>query len=98
MRRQVLERGITVGVIGTPAELIYNYEHIGNGVKSVIEIAEGRHPFCSKIANVSKLLYVSIEEKNNNKHLGKTSNGNCWRASFIKIRRLKHSSCYSYHE
>jgi NADH dehydrogenase (ubiquinone) Fe-S protein 1 len=31
--------------------LTYPYMHLGNSTKTLLEIAEGRHPFCTKIAN-----------------------------------------------
>lgn len=42
---------LKVAVIGTPADLTYDYLHLGNSTKTLVEIAEGRHPFCGRLAN-----------------------------------------------
>ncbi len=47
IRRQVLERDVHVAVLGTPAELTYEYTHLGNNAQTLVELAEGRHPFCA---------------------------------------------------
>lgn len=38
-------------MIGTAQDLTYDYIHLGNSTKTLLEIAEGKHPFCSKLAN-----------------------------------------------
>jgi NADH dehydrogenase (ubiquinone) Fe-S protein 1 len=40
-----------VGYIGPAADFNYDHQHLGKGVKTLIEIAEGRHPFCSALLN-----------------------------------------------
>jgi NADH dehydrogenase (ubiquinone) Fe-S protein 1 len=45
------KNNLKVAMIGTPADLTYDYIHLGNSPKTLIEIAEGRHPFCGRIAN-----------------------------------------------
>lgn len=42
---------LKVGLIGTASDLTYDYLHLGTSVKTLLEIAEGRHPFCTRIAN-----------------------------------------------
>lgn len=49
--RAVKNGHLRVAVLGTPVELTYEYTHLGNSTKTLLEIAEGRHPFCTKLAN-----------------------------------------------
>jgi len=53
IRKSVNKDGLKVGLIGSPYDLTYNYEHIGTSTKTLLDLYEGRHPFCSRIANVS---------------------------------------------
>ncbi len=50
IRKAVNKNGLEVGLIGSPYDLSYEYNHIGSSTKSLIDIIEGKHPFCSKIA------------------------------------------------
>lgn len=50
IRKAVNKNGLEVGVIGSPYDLSYEYNHIGSSTKSLVDIIEGKHPFCSKIA------------------------------------------------
>jgi NADH dehydrogenase/NADH:ubiquinone oxidoreductase subunit G len=52
IRKAVGKNNLKVGVIGSAVDLNYNYEHLGNTTNILKEIVEGRHPFCSRIANV----------------------------------------------
>jgi NADH dehydrogenase (ubiquinone) Fe-S protein 1 len=56
IRRAVNKDGLKVGLIGSSYDLAYDYEHLGSTTKTLIDIYEGRHPFCSRIAQV--LIYV----------------------------------------
>ncbi|XP_062150827.1 NADH dehydrogenase [ubiquinone] iron-sulfur protein 1, mitochondrial [Alnus glutinosa] len=40
-----------VGYIGPAADFNYDHQHLGTGPQTLIEIAEGRHPFCSALLN-----------------------------------------------
>ncbi|XP_059450023.1 NADH dehydrogenase [ubiquinone] iron-sulfur protein 1, mitochondrial [Corylus avellana] len=40
-----------VGYIGPAADFNYDHQHLGIGPQTLIEIAEGRHPFCSALLN-----------------------------------------------
>lgn len=50
IRKAVNKHNLPVGLIGSPYDLTYNYTHIGNTTKSLVDIINGTHPFCSKIA------------------------------------------------
>jgi NADH dehydrogenase (ubiquinone) Fe-S protein 1 len=49
--RQTRYNNLKVAVIGSAIDLTYDYMHLGNSTKTLVEIAEGRHPFCTRLAN-----------------------------------------------
>nr|XP_023922068.1 NADH dehydrogenase [ubiquinone] iron-sulfur protein 1, mitochondrial isoform X1 [Quercus suber]XP_023922069.1 NADH dehydrogenase [ubiquinone] iron-sulfur protein 1, mitochondrial isoform X2 [Quercus suber]XP_023922070.1 NADH dehydrogenase [ubiquinone] iron-sulfur protein 1, mitochondrial isoform X3 [Quercus suber] len=51
IRKTVRANQAKVGYIGPPTDLNYDHQHLGTGPKTLIELAEGRHPFCSALAN-----------------------------------------------
>jgi NADH dehydrogenase (ubiquinone) Fe-S protein 1 len=55
IRKAVIKNNLSVGLIGSPYQLSYDYDHIGTNVKSLIDILDGKHPFAARIANVNKL-------------------------------------------
>ncbi len=52
IRKAVKKEDLKVGLIGSQHDLTYDYEHLGTTTKTLLDIYEGRHPFCSRIANV----------------------------------------------
>lgn len=52
IRKSFLEHNLKVGVVGSSASLTYDFEHLGNTVQTLVDIFNGTHPFCAKIANV----------------------------------------------
>ncbi|MFO0515292.1 MAG: NADH-quinone oxidoreductase subunit NuoG, partial [bacterium] len=50
IRKAVSKSGLKVGLLGSPYDLTYEYTHIGTTTKALVELMEGTHPFCSKIA------------------------------------------------
>ena len=52
IRKAVGRNDTKVGLIGSATDLTYDYEHLGNTTKTLIDIVEGRHPFSARIANV----------------------------------------------
>lgn len=48
--KAVKHSGLKVALIGTPVDLGYDYIHLGNTAKSLVEIAEGTHPFSARLA------------------------------------------------
>ncbi len=50
LRKGALYHGLTVGSIGTPVDLTYPVQHLGNTLDTLSEIAEGRHPFAEELA------------------------------------------------
>uniref|UniRef100_A0A2P2JI87 NADH dehydrogenase n=1 Tax=Rhizophora mucronata TaxID=61149 RepID=A0A2P2JI87_RHIMU len=51
IRKTVRASNAKVGYIGPPTDFYYDYQHLGTGPETLIEIVEGRNPFCSTIKN-----------------------------------------------
>lgn len=49
IRKTVRATQAKVGYIGPQADFNYDYKHLGTGPKTLLELAEGRHPFWSAI-------------------------------------------------
>ncbi|XP_020588123.1 NADH dehydrogenase [ubiquinone] iron-sulfur protein 1, mitochondrial [Phalaenopsis equestris] len=49
IRKTVRATQAKVAYIGPPTDFNYDHEHIGTGPRTLLDIAEGRHPFCSAI-------------------------------------------------
>lgn len=56
--KNVRHNDLKVAVLGTPADLTYDYMHLGNSTKTLLEIAEGRHPFCTRLANAKRPMVI----------------------------------------
>uniref|UniRef100_A0A1E5WIU5 NADH dehydrogenase [ubiquinone] iron-sulfur protein 1, mitochondrial n=1 Tax=Dichanthelium oligosanthes TaxID=888268 RepID=A0A1E5WIU5_9POAL len=48
-----------VGYIGPPADFNYDHEHLGTGPQTLVEIAEGRHPFCSVLQSAKNPVIIA---------------------------------------
>ena len=51
IRKSVRATQAKVGYIGPATDFNYDHQHLGTGPRTLLEIAEGRHPFCSAILN-----------------------------------------------
>ncbi|XP_064949508.1 NADH dehydrogenase [ubiquinone] iron-sulfur protein 1, mitochondrial-like [Musa acuminata AAA Group] len=49
IRKTVRATQAKVACIGSPSDFNYDHQHIGTGPETLLEIAEGRHPFCSTL-------------------------------------------------
>ncbi|CAL9201023.1 unnamed protein product [Musa hybrid cultivar] len=49
IRKTVRATQAKVAYIGSPSDFNYDHQHIGTGPETLLEIAEGRHPFCSTL-------------------------------------------------
>ena len=58
IRKAVVKNNLQVGIVGTPYDLTYEFDHLGTSPKTVIDILDGKHPFSAKIANVSYNHYI----------------------------------------
>lgn len=46
IRQRWLRGGLTVGTIGAPVRLTYDHQNLGLTPASLLELANGNHPFC----------------------------------------------------
>lgn len=51
IRKAVRAGHAKVASVGPPTDLAYEHQHLGIGPETLIQIAEGRHPFCSTLAS-----------------------------------------------
>ncbi|CAN0063423.1 unnamed protein product [Ectocarpus sp. 12 AP-2014] len=58
IRQRWLRGGLTVGTIGAPVRLTYDAENLGLTPASLVELAEGKHPFCKALAAAEKPLIL----------------------------------------
>ncbi|XP_068659883.1 NADH dehydrogenase [ubiquinone] iron-sulfur protein 1, mitochondrial-like [Aristolochia californica] len=49
IRKTVGAKQAKVAYIGSTTDFNYDHQHLGTGPQTLIEIAEGRHPFCSSL-------------------------------------------------
>jgi NADH dehydrogenase (ubiquinone) Fe-S protein 1 len=73
IRKAVVKNNLQVGLIGSAYDLNYDYDHLGTSPKTLIDILDGKHPFCSRISNVNYILV---------KFLVKTAHDDSWFFSF----------------
>lgn len=52
IRKAVVKNGLKVGLVGSPYNLTYDYDHLGSTPKTLLDILDGKHPFSARIANV----------------------------------------------
>jgi len=60
--KAVNHNGLKVALLGSAVDLTYKYTHLGNSTQTLLDIAEGRHPFCAQLAN-AKLPMVLVGAK-----------------------------------
>ncbi|CAH1788598.1 unnamed protein product [Owenia fusiformis] len=58
-RKSWLHNDLQVAVVGSPVDLTYDYEHLGDSTKVLEELANGTHPF-SKVLNEAKRPMVVV--------------------------------------
>ncbi len=83
LRKQFLKEDIKIGLIGNPVDLTYPYDHLGCSTKTLIEITEGRHPYCKFLRKAKNPMVIFgtefLKRKDSNalinlhKYLGKYS-------------------------
>ncbi|GAV60468.1 Molybdopterin domain-containing protein/DUF1982 domain-containing protein/NADH-G_4Fe-4S_3 domain-containing protein/Fer2_4 domain-containing protein [Cephalotus follicularis] len=90
IRKAVREAHAKVGYIGSPTDFNYDYQHLGLGPETLLEIAEGRHPFCKTISNAKNPVIIvgaGLFERNDNNAIFSTveaiaKNGNVIRSDW----------------
>ena len=58
IRKRWLEGGLSVGLVGTPADLTYKVESLGAGAQSLKEIADGSHAFADVLKNAKRPMLI----------------------------------------
>lgn len=58
LRRRVFHDGVRVASVGPNVPLTYEYEHLGDSVAQLLELANGTHPFCEVLAGAQKPLVL----------------------------------------
>jgi NADH dehydrogenase (ubiquinone) Fe-S protein 1 len=53
IRKAVVKNDLQVGLIGTPYDLTYEFDHLGTSPKTLIDLLDGKHPFSARISNVN---------------------------------------------
>ncbi|MDF1790623.1 MAG: NADH-quinone oxidoreductase subunit NuoG [Thalassobaculaceae bacterium] len=53
IRKRWMQGPVSIGLIGAPVDLTYDYEHLGAGPKTLSEIADGSHAF-AKVLKAAK--------------------------------------------
>nr|NP_044753.1 NADH dehydrogenase subunit 11 [Reclinomonas americana]O21241.1 RecName: Full=NADH-ubiquinone oxidoreductase 75 kDa subunit; AltName: Full=Complex I-75kD; Short=CI-75kD; AltName: Full=NADH dehydrogenase subunit 11 [Reclinomonas americana]AAD11868.1 NADH dehydrogenase subunit 11 [Reclinomonas americana] len=58
IRKRYLQGNYSVYSVGPTNNLTYNTENLGNDISTLLEISEGRHPFCKKLMKSKKPLII----------------------------------------
>ncbi|XP_039613802.1 NADH-ubiquinone oxidoreductase 75 kDa subunit, mitochondrial [Polypterus senegalus] len=58
IRKSWLHNELQVALIGSPVDLSYTYNHLGESTQVLQEIASGRHPFCQVLKQAKKPMVV----------------------------------------
>lgn len=58
IRQRWLRGGLTVGTIGAPVRLTYDHQNLGLTPATLIDLANGNHPFCEALAAAEKPLIL----------------------------------------
>ena len=58
IRKQYMRHNITIGLVGSPVDLTYPYLHLGATTKTLIQIGEGKHPFCKSLRQAKRPLII----------------------------------------
>uniref|UniRef100_A0A0C9RM95 TSA: Wollemia nobilis Ref_Wollemi_Transcript_11230_2951 transcribed RNA sequence n=1 Tax=Wollemia nobilis TaxID=56998 RepID=A0A0C9RM95_9CONI len=58
IRKAVRAGHAKVASVGPTMDLAYDHEHLGVGPETLIQIAEGRHPFCSTLASAKNPVII----------------------------------------
>ncbi|KAJ0987591.1 hypothetical protein J5N97_005947 [Dioscorea zingiberensis] len=58
IRKTVKANQAKVAYIGPPTDINYEHQHIGTGPQTLLEIVEGRHPFCSTLLSAKNPVII----------------------------------------
>ncbi|KAL5217686.1 hypothetical protein ABZP36_018370 [Zizania latifolia] len=59
IRKTVRATQAKVAYIGPPTDFNYDHEHLGTGPQTLVEIVEGRHPFCSTLQSAKNPVIIA---------------------------------------
>lgn len=58
LRKAVRFNKTKVAVVGPEVDLTYPHQHLGVSTDTLLEIAEGRHPFCAELASAERPVVI----------------------------------------
>ncbi|KAM8933591.1 NADH-ubiquinone oxidoreductase 75 kDa subunit, mitochondrial [Pelodytes ibericus] len=58
IRKSWLQNDLKVAVVGSPVDLTYTYDHLGESPQIIKEIASGKHPFSKVLSQAKKPMVV----------------------------------------
>jgi NADH dehydrogenase (ubiquinone) Fe-S protein 1 len=58
LRKRFLEGNFTVATIGAPSDLTFETKHLGTSLSTLAQVAEGKHPFCTTLAQAEKPMII----------------------------------------
>jgi NADH dehydrogenase (ubiquinone) Fe-S protein 1 len=58
LRKAVRSNKTKVAVVGPEVDLTYPHQHLGASTDTLLEIAEGRHPFCAELASAERPVVI----------------------------------------
>lgn len=58
VRKNWIHNDLEVAMVGSPVDLTYDYEHVGDSVDILQELASGKHPFCKKLSSAKRPIVV----------------------------------------
>ena len=58
IRRNWFSRRLPIALVGEPADLTYDYEHLGANLDSLRALSEGRHPFAKVLSESEKPMLI----------------------------------------
>lgn len=58
IRKNWIHNDLEVAMVGSNVDLTYDYEHLGDSVNILQELASGKHPFCKKLSSAKRPMVV----------------------------------------
>ena len=58
LRKHFYNKNVSINLIGTYADLTYPINHLGNSIKTLINIVEGKNSFCKQLKKAKNPLII----------------------------------------
>ncbi|KAG0083899.1 hypothetical protein BGZ92_010369, partial [Podila epicladia] len=58
IRKSFIYNGLNIGLVGTPVDLTYDYEHIGADTSSLEALVSGKHSFATQLAEAKNPMII----------------------------------------